>query len=72
VSRAFTIIGFCVCGALALLLWYLSRRNPDKVAPIDELLDQIMVSRAIRLTIIVFWWWLGWHFIVAAPGPVGG
>jgi hypothetical protein len=28
-----------------------------------------MASRAVRITIIVFWWWLGWHFFAAAPLP---
>lgn len=71
-SRTFTIIGFCVCGALAIALWWVSKRNPDRVAPIDELLDEVMVSRAVRLTVMVFWWWIGWHFIVAAPMPAAG
>jgi hypothetical protein len=70
--RLVTIAGFVLCGVLALALVVMSRRNADRIAPLSELLDQVMVSRATRLTIMVFWWWLGWHFIVAAPMPVAG
>jgi hypothetical protein len=24
-----------------------------------------MSDRAPRIAILVFWWWLGWHFLVA-------
>ncbi|TAM66175.1 MAG: hypothetical protein EPN48_17680 [Microbacteriaceae bacterium] len=70
-SRVITIIGFCVCGVLAILLVLTSRRNPDKTSPLGELLDRVMASRAVRITILVFWWWLGWHFLVTPPLPPG-
>lgn len=70
--RLVTIGGFVLCGALALVLELMARRDTDRIAPLSELLDQVMVSRAVRLTILVFWWWLGWHFIVAAPAPPAG
>jgi uncharacterized protein DUF6186 len=66
-SRFVTIVGFCACALLAVLLVLDSRRNPQKTAPFDALLDRVMVSRAVRVTILVFWWWLGWHFLVTAP-----
>jgi hypothetical protein len=46
-----------------------SRRSPQRTAPIDKLLDRVMASRAARITILVFWWWLGWHFLVTPPTP---
>lgn len=70
-SRAVTIVGFIACGAFALLLVVDSRRNPDKTAPLATLLDKVMASRAARITILVFWWWLGWHFLVTPPLPPG-
>jgi len=70
-SRVITILGFCTCGVLGVLLVLSSRRNPQKTAPFDKLLDQVMASRAVRITILVFWWWLGWHFLVTAPLPPG-
>lgn len=70
-SRIITTVGFCACGALAVLLVLHSHRNPEKVTPLGTLLDRVMASRAARITILVFWWWLGWHFLVTAPLPPG-
>jgi hypothetical protein len=68
-SRAITIAGFCACGVLGVLLLLDSRRSPQRTAPVDKLLDRVMASRAARITILVFWWWLGWHFLVTPPTP---
>jgi hypothetical protein len=69
VSRIITIVGFVAVGVFGLVLAWYGRRSPDHVAPFGTLLDRVMASRAIRITILVFWWWLGWHFFVAAPLP---
>lgn len=66
-SRAIAIAGFVVVGLLGVLLVVGSRRDPERVAPLSTLLDDVMQSRAVRLTLVVFWWWLGWHFFVTAP-----
>jgi hypothetical protein len=68
-SRFITIAGFAAIGVYALVLAWYGRRAPDRVAPFGTLFDRIMTSRAIRITMIVFWWWLGWHFFVVAPLP---
>jgi hypothetical protein len=34
------------------------------VTPVGTLLDRVMVSRPVRITIFAFWWWLGWHFLM--------
>lgn len=68
-SRFITIAGFVVVGVYALVLAWYGRRAPDRVASFGTLFDRIMTSRAIRITMIVFWWWLGWHFFVVAPLP---
>ncbi|NNC11487.1 hypothetical protein HII28_06285 [Planctomonas sp. JC2975] len=68
-SRIITIAGFAAVVVFGLVLAWYSRRAPDRVAPLGTLLDRVMASRAIRITIIVFWWWLGWHFFAAAPLP---
>jgi hypothetical protein len=28
-------------------------------------LDAVFVDRVARVALVVFWWWLGWHFLVA-------
>ena len=46
-----------------------SRRRPDRIAPLGSLLDSIMTDRVARVTILLFWWWIGWHFLVTPPTP---
>jgi hypothetical protein len=51
-------------GVYAVVLTWWGHRAPDRLAPFGSLLDRVMTSRAIRITLVVFWWWLGWHFFV--------
>jgi Family of unknown function (DUF6186) len=65
--RLVTIGGFVLCGVLMVILVVQSRWKPDRVAPLGTLLDRVMADRAARFTILLFWWWLGWHFLVTPP-----
>lgn len=56
-----------LCGLLIVALAVQSRRRPDRLVPLSTLLDRIMTERAARFTILLFWWWLGWHFLVTPP-----
>lgn len=62
--RLITIAGFVLCGLLMLALALFSRVKTDAVARFGTLLDHAMTSRAARVTFVVFWWWIGWHFLV--------
>jgi hypothetical protein len=62
-----TIGGFVVCGLLMAALVVQSRLRPDRIVPLSTLLDRVMADRAARFTILLFWWWLGWHFLVTPP-----
>jgi Family of unknown function (DUF6186) len=64
VTRILTIAGFAACGVLGAVLVLVSHTNPEAVTPFSKLLDRVMASRAARITILVFWWWVGWHFLV--------
>lgn len=64
-TRVISIIGYCLCAALGLAIVIASRRDPDRIMPLSELLDRVLNTRAARITIFVFWWWLGWHFLFA-------
>ncbi len=65
--RWVTIGGFVLCGLLIVALVAQSHRRPDRIAPVGTLLDRVMTDRAARFTILLFWWWLGWHFLVTPP-----
>jgi hypothetical protein len=62
-----TIGGFVLCGLLIVALVVQSHRRADRIAPVATLLDRVMTDRAARFTILLFWWWLGWHFLVTPP-----
>lgn len=67
--RDVTIAGFLVCGALLAALVVQARVAPRTVAPLSTLLDAVMQDRAARVTVMLFWWWLGWHFLAVPPQP---
>lgn len=63
--RFFTIDIYLLCALSAVLVTVWSRRHPEKITPPGTFLDVILESRAARLAVIVFWWWIGWHFLFA-------
>ena len=65
--RDITIAGYVVCGLAAIALAVLARLRPTTVAPLGRVLDRVFASRAARLVLLVFWFWIGWHFFVAGP-----
>lgn len=52
--------------------WIASRRDPDASA--TSLFDRTMQTRTARVAILVCWWWIGWHVLVAQtvdPSRIG-
>lgn len=66
-TRFATILGFCLEGVFALWLVVWARMDSKSMIGFGELLDHVFTSRAARLTLILFWWWLGFHFLVVLP-----
>lgn len=62
--REITIFGFALCLVAAIALEVVARRDPDRIAPLGDLLDRVMATRSARVGILLFWWWVGWHFLV--------
>ena len=62
--RIITIAGFLVCLAAVATLEVVANRDPDRLAPLTTLTDRVMATRSARIGILLFWWWLGWHFLV--------
>ena len=61
----FTAVVFAACGLVGVALWLTGRRNALGLVPTGQLFDLILSERAVRMTILLFWWWIGWHFLVA-------
>lgn len=67
-------IGFLAIGVGILVLVYVGQRRREQFATFGELLDRVMTTRAARICVLTFWWWLGWHFFVVQtvdPAVVG-
>jgi hypothetical protein len=63
--RTLTIAGYLACAAAVIALVVLSHVPRAPLATFSQLLDRILADRATRIALIVFWWWLGWHFLVS-------
>jgi hypothetical protein len=49
---------------LAVVLWFATSDNHNsKVASVANLLRHVLRSRATRIGVTLFWWWLGVHFL---------
>ena len=57
-------IVFALEAAAMVALVVLGRREDERFVSLAELLDRVMASRPARIGILMFWWWLGWHFLV--------
>lgn len=47
---------------VALAIW--AHLKPDSLTGLGELLGRVFAGRAARITLLLFVWWLGWHFLV--------
>ncbi|WP_029146119.1 DUF6186 family protein [Microbacterium luticocti] len=53
---------FLACAAaLAVAGWVIGRRYAE--ASVTAMFDRMLSDPAIRVAVIVCWWWLGWHFL---------
>ena len=62
--RFITIGAYLACIIAAVVIEMLARRDSDRIAPLGDLMDQVMATRSARIGILLFWWWAGWHFLV--------
>lgn len=67
IPRDVTDACYLVIGALCLGLGLWSSRHPGVVTPLGQLIARLSTSRAARLTLALFWCWVGWHFFVTPP-----
>ena len=59
------VTGYVVVPLLALGLVIAARVKPARIAGLGELLERVLTVRAARVTLLLFVWWLGWHFLIA-------
>jgi len=59
-----TIALYVLCLLAALVLALAGHVPALRVGRVTEMLDAVLAERAPRVVLVVFWWWLGWHFLV--------
>ncbi len=64
-TRNIVIAVYLAIVAGMILTDLIARSRPDRLAPVDDMLEKVMTSRTVRVGIIAAWWWFGWHFIFA-------
>lgn len=62
--RTVTVAVYLLCLVVAVVVELVARRDPDRIAPFGDLLDRVMATRSVRIGMLLFWWWAGWHFLV--------
>ena len=63
--RTIVIAGYLVIVAGMVITEIIARSRPDRIAPVDDMLERVMTSRTVRIGMVAAWWWFGWHFIFA-------
>jgi hypothetical protein len=67
-TTAWIVGGYLFFVLLGVALWAYSRNKKTPVASVGELIDRIMHHRTTRVSILLAWWWVGWHFLVNVIG----
>jgi hypothetical protein len=58
------VAGYALVPIAGFALVAFARARPEQLAGLGELLVAVFRTRAARLTLLLFVWWLGWHFLV--------
>lgn len=71
--REATITIYALCLAAAIVLTVAGHVPRWRIAKVTETLDTVLAERAPRIALVLFWWWLGWHFLVGqtVDPPIG-
>lgn len=64
ISRLIVVAQYAALAGAAATMIVLGHRPGSRFVPLAAVLQAILVHRSIRIVIVVFWWWLGWHFLV--------
>jgi hypothetical protein len=64
-THAITVGGYLVLLAIGFVLWFTTRTDAHpRLTSLSKMFEHLLRYRGTRLGLIIFWWWLGWHFLV--------
>lgn len=58
------VTGYVLVPVMGLALVVAGRLKPETIAPLGTLVCRVFTHRAARITLLLFVWWLGWHFLI--------
>ncbi len=58
------VTGYVLVPVMGLALVVAGRLKPETIAPLGTLVRRVFTHRAARITLLLFVWWLGWHFLI--------
>ena len=64
-AHAVTVAVYALLLAGLVLAAAVARRRPDLVATVPDVVRSAGRTRAGQLVLLLAWWWLGWHFLLA-------
>jgi Family of unknown function (DUF6186) len=64
-SRVLTIAGYLMLAATLVATEVVARRPRARVPTFAGLVRWGLRHRSAQLGIVLAWWWLGWHFLLA-------
>lgn len=65
-THALTVAGYLAILAVGFVLWFATRNGRgSKLTSLDTMFKHLLRYRGTRIGLILFWWWLGWHFLVS-------
>ena len=63
-SRMIVLSSYAGLATMVGALILLAHRPGTGLLPLPALFRLILTHRSVRVVILLFWWWLGWHFLV--------
>ena len=64
-TRELTVLGYLALAAALVLVELSARREGSRQVPFAALVRRAMGQRSAQLALLLVWWWIGWHFLLA-------
>jgi len=58
------VIGYLTLLLIGIVIWVATRGEDGRFASLREVFSRVLHYRGTRLGLLMFWWWIGWHFLV--------
>ena len=65
-SGALTAAGYAALTACLVVAALVAWLRPELVPRVSDVVRHAGRTRAGQLVLVLAWWWLGWHFLLAA------